>query len=186
MDQLKALVLSSNSLTELPYMEDKPHLNSLIVSHNNLSALPDSISSLSSLTKLSCAHNSLTAEGLPDLSNLSELREVRMNGNAQLSSLPSHFSTWGASKLEILDLSKCNFSSWDSLEALEGQEELSNVNLRGNPLCPDAAEATEQYAEYKDLVRCGPARCQVPRLMRRLWTGYSALAQITHIRQPTL
>lgn len=152
MDQLKALVLSSNALTELPYLEDKPHLNSLIVSHNKLTALPESIASLSSLTKLSCAHNNLTDEGLPDLSKLSELREIRMNGNAELSALPTHFSSWASSKLEILDLSKCNFSSWDSLEPLEGQEELSNVNLRGNPLAPEQSE-TEQYAEYKDLVR---------------------------------
>ncbi|GAA6059011.1 hypothetical protein JCM10212_001721, partial [Sporobolomyces blumeae] len=65
------------------------------VSNNELTELPPSLTTLPALKKISAAHNRLTQRGLPDLSALSHLTELRLHDNAPLTSLPPHFGTWG-------------------------------------------------------------------------------------------
>ncbi|GAA5987513.1 hypothetical protein JCM10908_001985 [Rhodotorula pacifica] len=157
---LKALVLSHNSLTKLEHVANLPDLNTIVVSNNALTALPRSLATLPALKKISAAHNQLSPPGLPDLSALSHLHELRLNDNRPLSSLPSHFGSWGKAPLptpvadsgyqtnkprkgglEILDLGNCGFESWFGLRELAKQDGIVNLGLKGNKVAQDAIEA---------------------------------------------
>ncbi|GAA5865004.1 hypothetical protein JCM3774_003935 [Rhodotorula dairenensis] len=160
---LKALVLSHNSLTKLEHVAHLPDLNTIVVSNNALTALPRSLATLPALKKISAAHNQLSPPGLPDLSALSHLHELRLNDNRPLSSLPAHFGSWGrappppsstpvhdagyqtkprrAAGLEILDLGNCGFESWFGLRELAKQDGIVNLGLKGNKVAEQAIEA---------------------------------------------
>ncbi|GAA5839988.1 hypothetical protein JCM11251_006582 [Rhodosporidiobolus azoricus] len=158
LSSLKALVLSHNSLTKLDHVANLPDLNTIVVSNNSLTALPSSLSTLPSLKKISAAHNYLTPSGLPDLSRLSHLHELRLNDNKPLTSLPPHFGSWGKAPLsassteeekrrkgrqgiEILDLGNCGFDSWFGLRELGKQNAVVNLGLKGNKVAEEALEA---------------------------------------------
>ncbi|BGP09446.1 hypothetical protein JCM10049v2_005316 [Rhodotorula toruloides] len=150
---LKALVLSHNSLTKLEHVANLPDLNTIVISNNSLTSLPASLATLPSLKKISAAHNQLTPTGLPDLSPLSHLHELRLNDNRSLTSLPSHFGTWGKGDtgkggLEILDIGNCGFESWFGLKELAKQEGIVNLGLKGNKVAEDAVKATG-FDEFK-------------------------------------
>lgn len=70
-----------------------------VVSNNKLTSLPSTLTSLPSLKKISASHNLLTPSGLPNLSSLSHLHELRLSHNPSLTSLPSHFGGWGKQPL---------------------------------------------------------------------------------------
>jgi hypothetical protein len=70
-----------------------------VVSNNQLTSLPSTLTSLPSLKKISASHNLLTPTGLPNLSSLSHLHELRFSHNPNLTSLPSHFASWGKQPL---------------------------------------------------------------------------------------
>ncbi|BGP00932.1 hypothetical protein JCM10021v2_004621 [Rhodotorula toruloides] len=150
---LKALVLSHNSLTKLEHVANLPDLNTIVISNNSLTSLPASLATLPSLKKISAAHNQLTPSGLPDLSPLSHLHELRLNDNRSLTSLPQHFGTWGKGDtgkggLEILDIGNCGFESWFGLKELAKQEGIVNLGLKGNKVAEDAVKATG-FDEFK-------------------------------------
>lgn len=161
---LKALVLSNNQLSSLSYITSLPDLNTLVISNNVLTSLPASLTTLSSLKKISAAHNKLTSDSLPDLSVLSQLREVKLNDNRELTSLPAHFSTWGkgslghlaaemkggkrrATGLEILDLGNCGFEDWIELQSVVAQPGITNLVLKGTKVALEAQE--EGFDVYK-------------------------------------
>ncbi|GAA6021638.1 hypothetical protein JCM10207_008093 [Rhodosporidiobolus poonsookiae] len=165
---LKALVVSHNSLTKLSHVANLADLNTIVVSNNALTALPSSLSTLPSLKKISAAHNQLTPSGLPDLSALSHLHELRLNDNPGLTLLPAHFGSWGKAPLplasssssavgekekergdgdkrakarqglEILDLGNCGVASWFGLKELASQTGIVNLGLKGNPVAEEA------------------------------------------------
>ncbi|GAA5895620.1 uncharacterized protein JCM6883_001564 [Sporobolomyces salmoneus] len=168
LQSLKALVLSHNSLTSLEHIRNLPDLNTIVVSNNQLTSLPSTLTSLPSLKKISASHNLLTSSGLPNLSSLSHLHELRFSHNANLTSLPSHFGGWGKQPLppgsqedserdngrrrrgggggvinkrqgiEILDLSSCGFENWYGLRAIAEQDGIVNLGLKGNKVALDA------------------------------------------------
>lgn len=139
-----------------------------VVSNNQLTSLPSTLNSLPSLKKISASHNSLTPSGLPNLSSLSHLHELRFSHNPNLTSLPSHFGGWGKQPLpdgttresesfergrrgrgggtvankrqgiEILDLSSCGFENWYGLRAIAEQDGIVNLGLKGNKVAQDA------------------------------------------------
>ncbi|GAA6028776.1 hypothetical protein JCM8097_007389 [Rhodosporidiobolus ruineniae] len=157
---VKAIVLSHNKLKKLDHIANLPDLNSLIVSNNALTSLPTSLSTLPSLKKIAAAHNQLTPAGLPNLSSLPHLHELRLNDNPSLTSLPSHFGNWGKAPLpagaasddakrqkgrqglEILELSNCGFESWFGLKELAKQNTVVNLGLKGNKVAEEAIEAS--------------------------------------------
>lgn len=137
-------MLSSNRLTTLTHVENLLDLNTLVISNNTLTSLPASLTTLSSLKKISAAHNQLTSATLPDLTTLAQLREVKLNDNPGLSSLPAHTANWGKGTmthiefkgkrppgLEILDLGNCGFEGWMDLQPLVGQANIINLVLKG-------------------------------------------------------
>lgn len=154
--------------------------SSAVVSNNSLTALPRSLATLPALKKISAAHNQLTSPGLPDLSPLSHLHELRLNDNRSLSSLPSHFGSWGKAPppppssagggpvpdsgyqqknkprsrggLEILDLGNCGFESWFGLRELAKQDGIVNLGLKGNKVAEEAVEANG-FESFREKVR---------------------------------
>ena len=145
---------------------------SIVVSNNQLTSLPSTLTSLPSLKKISASHNLLTPTGLPNLSSLSHLHELRFSHNPNLTSLPSHFGGWGkkpvpagaesneypengrrgrggagtVSKrqgIEILDLSSCGIENWYGLRAIAEQDGIVNLGLKGNKVALDAMGGEE-------------------------------------------
>lgn len=150
---------------------------SAVVSNNSLTALPRSLATLPALKKISAAHNQLTSPGLPDLSALSHLHELRLNDNRSLSSLPLHFGSWGKAPppssagpvpdsgyqqqknkprsrrgLEILDLGNCGFESWFGLRELAKQDGIVNLGLKGNKVAEEAV-AANGFESFREKVR---------------------------------
>lgn len=136
----------------------------LVVSHNKrLSKLPAALSKLRQLKKVSAAHCNLDDAGLPDLTPLAMLHELRLNDNRSLSRLPRHFGTWGKGEsagsrrqssngLEIVDLGNCAFGDWYALKEIAEQSNIVNLNIRGNPVVADF-DAAENFDAYKEKVR---------------------------------
>jgi Leucine-rich repeat (LRR) protein len=131
----------------LNHIENLLHLNTIVISNNTLTSLPSSLTTLSSLKKISAAHNQLTSSNLPDLTTLFQLREVKLNDNPELSELPQHLANWGKGTLtnvdfkgkrppglEILDLGNCGFKGWIDLQPLVGQGNIVNLVLKGRRL----------------------------------------------------
>lgn len=155
-----------------------------VVSHSpNLTSLPTTLATLPHLAKLTLSHCAkLSASGLPDLSALPLLRDVRANNLPRLTTIPSHLATWGTgnlslagkeskdgaerkgSGLEVLDLGNCSLplSSISELFALSlppGAKpkhtwQLRSITLQANPL-------TLEDETYADALQRSPA---LPRL----------------------
>ncbi len=102
-DQVKILVLSHNRLRAVPEsLGNLTSLRSLVLSHNRLRAVPESLGNLHSLLNLSLDNNQLRF--LPEsLGNLTSLTNLILRGN-QLRVLPE--SLGNLASLERLDLSR--------------------------------------------------------------------------------
>ena len=111
-------------------------LNTLVLSHNNLDSL-EGIGALTQLTKLSCSHNNLRL--FPDLERNEQLKELRMSNNKILT-IPHELHNLAS--LQILDLGNNLFTSYDAVLALSALRQLTNLTLKGNPICdlPDYRE----------------------------------------------
>ncbi|KAL1409861.1 hypothetical protein Q8F55_003860 [Vanrija albida] len=169
LSKLKAIVAMSNEFSTLDHgvVAGWKELNSIIVSHSpNLTSLPASLAELSNLSKLTISHCPLlSATGLPDLSALPHLRDVKANNLPRLTTLPAHLATWGTGVmssdkdgaarrgqgLEVLDLGNCSlaFAAVAKVFGLGGKSKaaqwgnLRSLTLRANPL----ALEKEDYAE---------------------------------------
>jgi hypothetical protein len=106
------------------------------------------VRSLVSLTHLSASHNLLESDGLPDLSALSKLEQVRLGNNPTLKALPDHFTRWATGGLKLVGLSSCGFESWEHLRPLAGHE-LENLELKGSPIADQEREADEEIYRSK-------------------------------------
>ncbi|BEI81355.1 hypothetical protein CcaverHIS002_0205150 [Cutaneotrichosporon cavernicola] len=176
---LKALVATGNEWTSLDdtVVSGWKELNSLIISHSpNLTSLPSSLSSLPHLSKLAFSHcPNLEAAGLPDLSPLPLLRDVKANNLARLSTLPSHLPKWGTGDLdavgksgvgdglEVLDLGNCSlpYSAVAGVFGLSAAAHaakkeprwahLRSLTLRANPLTVEVPAYADQLQASPDL-----------------------------------
>ncbi|CAK9786434.1 L domain-like protein [Cutaneotrichosporon oleaginosum] len=172
---LKALVATGNEWTALndAVVAGWKELNSLIVSHSpNLSSLPSSLASLPHLSKLAFSHcPRLDAAGLPDLSPLPLLRDVKANNLARLSTLPPHLVRWGTGDLaavgksgdgdglEVLDLGNCSLP-YAAVAGVFGLSRpgktprwahLRSLTLRANPLAVEVPAYADQLQASPDL-----------------------------------
>ncbi|DBA01178.1 TPA: hypothetical protein N0F65_002313 [Lagenidium giganteum] len=145
MRELKALVLNNNSITTLEWLPRLPELNSLIVSHNRISAfLPRTIDRLPGLTKISISHNNL--EEIPDLSVLSSITELRLSHN-KIKKIP--FSLANLKNLKILELGHNEIDDWEGIEALGRLQNLKQLSLTGNPIVGQALDTKTDGDESK-------------------------------------
>ncbi|ORX41130.1 hypothetical protein BD324DRAFT_43502 [Kockovaella imperatae] len=88
-------------------------LNSMIISHSlNLVKLPATLGRLYHLAKLTFSHcPKLTCGGIPDMSNLPVLRDVKMNNLLMLNDLSDHLAQWGRGSMSVLQESSSTSSS---------------------------------------------------------------------------
>lgn len=114
--------------------------------------MPAALGELRQLSKISFSHcPRLREHGLPDLSDLPLLRDVKLNNLPLLDSLPVHISTWGKGELplsertsaarhgdglEVLDLGNCSlpFSTVEALFLGRDWPHLRSLSLHSNPL----------------------------------------------------
>ncbi|WWC72487.1 uncharacterized protein I206_106449 [Kwoniella pini CBS 10737] len=155
--KVKAIVAMNNDWTELDeeVVSGWKDLNSLIISHSpNLISLPNTLSELYHLSKLTFSHcPKLTSNSLPDLTNLPLLRDVKMNNLPQLTNLPKHIITWGKGNLnlagkgtednvkygdglEVLDLGNCSlpFDIFSSIFGLNSNQQISGKSKKNGIL----------------------------------------------------
>jgi hypothetical protein len=135
--KLQALIANDCGFESAAFVRFLPHLNTLILSDNQLTALPmNEYGRFSELKKLSLSRNKLSA--IPNLSTCSSLTELRMNQN-EIVSIPSDFLTYHEKNLKLLDLSNNKLADWESVNQLSCLMGLTNLALHGNPLCSSPA-----------------------------------------------
>ena len=76
-----------------------------VISHSpNLTSLPRYLNGLKGLSKLTFSHcPKLGTSGIPDLSSLPLLRDVKMNDLPFLNAIPSHMSAWGTGEMPAIE-----------------------------------------------------------------------------------
>lgn len=143
---LKILLLDSNELTELP--EDVARLSrleKLSVSHNKLRALPTGLGRLQQLKFLTVSHNPLAA--LPDALATCEVLEELDASSATLASVPAALGQ--LKKLKKLNLDGNRITAIPPAVFIDCVS-LQTLSLHGNPITPDAIEATEGHATFEE------------------------------------
>lgn len=127
--RLQSLNLSHNNLTELPSeIVDLPQLSTLLLAHNNLAQLPDALSTLTKLTWLDVSYNQLK-EWPPALASLPDLQAFYCAGNLldaehlDLSLLPS--------TLRVFDV---RHNALETLPDLHPWRHLQQLSLSANQL----------------------------------------------------
>lgn len=152
-----------------------PMLNTLVISHNKLTSLPQELpASLPGLKKISVTHNQLAwvddQSPLPDFSLCSHLREVRISGNQDLGRLPDHLKTWGrgvgkdrkGTGLEVFEAGDCGFKDWEAIASLlqagQGNEQIpqsvhpSRRRVRGLSTLHLKGNAVTRIAGYRQRI----------------------------------
>ena len=124
-----------------------------------MTALPSVLTKLKYLTSINAAENEIAypspddVESMPDLTGLSNLRDLRMCDNPYLKALPAHFATWASTadgpSLRTVNFANCGFESWDSLQPLGGQQHLDVLKLQGNSFVPLAKSTSDLFVEYR-------------------------------------
>ncbi|MEM1168484.1 MAG: COR domain-containing protein, partial [Cyanobacteria bacterium P01_H01_bin.35] len=168
LEQLEALNLSNNQLTSLPELISTfSNLTSLDLSNNQLTSLPESISQLSNLTELSLNSNQLTS--LPEsISKLSNLTELSLNSN-QLTSLPE--SIIKLSNLTELYLSR-NQIYTNLPESISKLSNLTKLYLNSNQLTnlPESisklSNLTKLYLNSNQLTNLPESISKLPNLTK--------------------
>eukprot|EP00002_Diphylleia_rotans_P031314 TRINITY_DN6504_c0_g1_i5.p1 TRINITY_DN6504_c0_g1~~TRINITY_DN6504_c0_g1_i5.p1 ORF type:complete len:363 (+),score=87.06 TRINITY_DN6504_c0_g1_i5:78-1166(+) len=126
---LKALIASNNKMRFFDSVGSLPSLNSLVLSHNEIESAK-SLVTFPALAKLSLSHNSLRV--VPNLMRNTALRELRLNDN-KIVVLPPALVINRA--LKLIDLGNNIMTDFKTLEVLQSLPLLTNLNLKGNPLC---------------------------------------------------
>lgn len=149
-----------------------------VVSHStNLSSLPASLASLPHLAKLAFSHcPRLDAAGLPDLSALPLLRDVKANNLARLATLPAHLPQWGTGDLALAGKTGASTSATklgDGLEVLDlGNCSLSYAAVSGVFGLAATAHATKKAAKWPHLrsltLRANPLAVEQPAYAEQL------------------
>lgn len=153
-----------------------------VVSHSpNLSSLPSALAHLPHLAKLAFSHcPRLDAAGLPDLSPLPLLRDVKANNLPRLSTLPAHLPKWGTGDLALAGKASSSAPSsstspklGDGLEVLD----LGNCSLSYPAVSPvfglaATAHATKKAPKWPHLrsltLRANPLAVEVPTYAEQL------------------
>lgn len=145
--QLRYLTIKYGALRRLPDLSGLNRLRTLRVTHNQLSELPQSLGTLSALTRLDLQENQLT--DLPDsLAQLTQLQDLDLSHN-QLQQLPAVIGNISA--LDELDVS---YNQLTQLPDSIGQlTTLTELDLRGNQLTglPDTLVQLADTLETLDL-----------------------------------
>eukprot|EP00043_Microstomoeca_roanoka_P025456 m.8778 g.8778 ORF g.8778 m.8778 type:complete len:482 (+) comp5533_c0_seq1:146-1591(+) len=128
---LKALVVNNNHIKSLDGVRQLHQLTAFVASHNQIEEIDDrEFLHLAELRKLSLSHNVLRK--VPVLKNCSNLKELRLNNN-KITALPGDLVYTG--HLCLLDVGNNLIRSFDDIAVLSKMVFLTNLNLKGNPIC---------------------------------------------------
>jgi len=147
LQSLKALIATRNLVRNVTGItpESHPLLETLVLSHNQIEDF--SFKGFPALKKISLSHNAL--KSFPELSELPELAELRLNGN-KIASVGACAA--GLNKLAILDIGSNDIASIDDLAVLKRLPTLKNLSLFGNACAPDRDAPPKALLEFvKDL-----------------------------------
>ena len=125
------------------FLQNFANLRVLDLSHTNLNAVPQKISSLADLESLNLSNNTIS-QNFGSLSSLSKLSELNLSGN-QLTKIPSEIGL--IASLRTLDVSNNRFSvNYSSV--LSNLKNLEWLSLQRNEIASFPAE----LSQLKDLV----------------------------------
>ena len=124
MSGLKCLLLNNNKLESVMFIRELPELNTLVLSNNLISSIPDNaFENCKKLRKISLSvwcdwvigsgHNQLTA--FPNVFSITNLKELNLNSN-RISSIPDRISE--LQHLTQLDLGNNLIENVESLQVL--------------------------------------------------------------------
>ena len=136
LNNLAALVVGHNAIAQLEGLRVAcPTLETLVVSHNELEAIPDLATA--SLKKLSASYNRIACLPFKTSTPFPALGELRLSHNL-VAKLPKDMGT-ACPALVLLELAHNRVASWgDVSDALKGMRRLQRVSLQGNPMAEDA------------------------------------------------
>ncbi|MBE0680290.1 MAG: hypothetical protein IH589_00110, partial [Anaerolineales bacterium] len=141
--QLQSLDISYNQLTVLPEsLGQLTQLQSLSLNNNQLTVLPEWIGQFTKLVTLMFGNNHLPPLFPVVVKQLIKIRDIRFSNN-KFSSLPEWIG-----QLKDLETIICKGNQFVSIPSSLAQlEYLTELNLGGNPLNPELAEAYKQGLE---------------------------------------
>ncbi|MCB8977345.1 MAG: leucine-rich repeat domain-containing protein [Ardenticatenaceae bacterium] len=160
--QLQSLNLSGNNLTELPeWLGQLTQLQSLYLSFNNLTELPEWLGQLTQLQSLNLSSNNLTE--LPEwLGQLTQLQSLDLS-STNLTELPEWLGQ--LTQLQSLDLSSTNLTELP--EWLGQLTQLQSLNLSGNNLT-ELPEWLGQLTQLQSLYLSGNNLTELPEWLGQL------------------
>ncbi|KAG0569496.1 hypothetical protein KC19_6G094600 [Ceratodon purpureus] len=172
--ELRALILNDNQITKVTRFDNLVKLNTLVLSHNPIRELGKSLNKQLELTKLSVSHCKIQILGA-SLKRCVALEELRLAHN-QLSELPKEIERNG--RLRILDLGSNNLQNWQSLQVLKALHSLSNLNLRGSPIC-SVADYEQEVKSLVPTLQILDGHPLVPGKVKRKYEGKKPSSKMT-------
>ena len=164
-EDVKAVILTNNEIRDMGGLSEttrafRAGLDTLVLSHNKIERVSESLGTLESLSKLNLGNN-LLREVPSEVFRMTRLRELRLNGN-KIMKIPAREMWQCLQHLSILDLGNNQiFNVQDVANLSPLSKSLVQVNFLGNPIAPmSAAEGkkgenaadNEKYSKYKALI----------------------------------
>lgn len=141
--------LSQRGLEKLPYgLEGSTLVNILYLHHNNLTALPAEIGTLSNLLELTASHNQLTTLP-PEMGNLTKLVSLNVASN-QITTLPPEIG-------QMISLTELHLTQNPirhlPVEAMGTLQHLKVLDIRGCPIPTEEVVALQEALPYVRIVQ---------------------------------
>lgn len=129
---LETIDVSANECMTIPaQLFAAPHLKDLNVAHNNISVLPETLPTVSSIEKLNLAGNAIAAFPASMAQELPQMQELNLAGN-QLTELPFEIAQLPSlQQLNVDDNTQLQVSSEILEQLLDKGIEIQNNNIQG-------------------------------------------------------
>lgn len=166
-DDVKAIILTNNEIRDMSGLSEttrafRSGLDTLVLSHNKIERVSESLATLESLSKLNLGNN-LLREIPAGVFRMTRLRELRLNGN-KIMNIPGSDLWQRLPNLSILDLGNNQIFNVDSVKNLAPlARSLVQANFLGNPIAPVSGvegkssdktneDDMQKYSKYKALI----------------------------------
>lgn len=166
-DDVKAIILTNNEIRDMSGLSEttrafRSGLDTLVLSHNKIERVSESLATLESLSKLNLGNN-LLREIPAGVFRMNRLRELRLNGN-KIMNIPGSDLWQRLPNLSILDLGNNQIFNVDGVKNLAPlARSLVQANFLGNPIAPVSGvegkssdkineDDMQKYSKYKALI----------------------------------